>query len=122
VPVFGRIFDSPDIAGFVQHQSQDPELLIWSELDAVHHLRSDPVVCRKSFQADGFSNFEGTTKSHGATLRIYQESHSRFRKVLTFSNTADSERDSAIDSGAAPSVWQKSLLRTIWFSLPIVGS
>lgn len=78
LPVFRRRVDSPDIARFIQRQSQKPELLIPSRRDTVHNSCGDAVSSRETLQPHCGPDFQGLTRPCCASLEIYQDRRTGF--------------------------------------------
>lgn len=58
-PVFGWFFNFPYIAGFIKRKANKPEFSILIKRNAVHYLRRDGLLARKTFQSNRGPIFSG---------------------------------------------------------------
>jgi hypothetical protein len=71
-PVFRWRLDSPNVARLIQSQSQQPELLIFPQRDAVHDPCDHLSPCGKTMQPNCGSYLQRTTESCCASLGIHK--------------------------------------------------
>ena len=102
LPVLGRAFNSPDIPGLIQGQSQEPKVFELSERDAVDHARRDLGAGGQTFEVNDSSRGHRTRGTHGAPAQIGKDDLARLRKEMAGIEAGESHGNLAGNASASP--------------------
>ena len=102
LPISRRRLDAPYIAGLIQGQSDQPQLLILTNPDAVYYPRSDSGSGRKTLQLDRGANFQWTTEPRRASLGVHQDYQARLGKWISRIQISEGNRNLARNSSTGP--------------------
>src|SRR5579864_4607422 len=101
-PVLGCAFNTPDIPGLIQGQSQEPKVFELSERDAVDHAGHDLGSRGQTFEVNDSPRVHGTRGTHRASAQIGKDDQARLREGLARIEAGKSHGNLAGDASASP--------------------
>ena len=101
-PVLGGAFNTPDIPGLIQGQSQELKVFELSERDAVDHAGRDLGSRGQTFEVNDSPRVHGTRGTHGAAAQISKDDLARLREGMARIEAGESHGNLAEDASVSP--------------------
>lgn len=101
LPILGHALNSPEVSGFLEGKSQEPDPFKLSERDAVDDTGGDLDVGGKTQQANDGARRHRTAGADGASSKIREDDITRLGERIARIEAGECDRNLARDASAS---------------------